>query len=79
MSNVDAEKFKQLCEDMTDVKGALLGNKKYGQKGALERLDETEERSWTNKHRIDKIWFYAVGAGAVLWAVFQGLQMVIGV
>lgn len=74
----DSRKINQLAEDVTEIKAALLGNEKFRQKGALQRLDEVEARSWSNKHRIDKIWFYAVGAGAVLWAVFQGLQMMIG-
>lgn len=74
----DSQEFKQLVSDVSEIKSALLGNEDFRQKGALQRLDETEARSWTNKHRIDQIWFYAAGAGAVLWVVFQGLQMVFG-
>lgn len=79
MSNeFDPKQFEKLCTDVEEVKSALMGNPDYRQKGALQRLDETEVRSWDNYHKINRIWYYAIGAGAVLALVFKGVEMALG-
>lgn len=80
MSNEDMvsqEQFDSLRKDVKEIKGALLGNSQYGQKGYLDRLEETEERSWANKHKIDRAWYYLIGAGAVIGFIITVLQMIL--
>lgn len=81
MSNddmVSQEQFNSLRKDVKEIKGALIGNEKFGQKGHLDRLEETEERSWNNKHKIDRAWYYLIGAGAVAGLFVTAVNIIFG-
>lgn len=76
MSNgIDPQRFDKLCDNVSEIMVALKGSEEYRQKGALQRIDENEERSWDNKHKIDRAWYYIIGAGAAIGLIVKAIDL----
>lgn len=69
--------FRQLKQDVKEIKDALLGNNQFGQKGYLQRLEELEadvERLKSFKQKL--VWYTAGAAGVVTLIVQIGVQYI---
>lgn len=59
---VSKKEFTSLCDDVKEIKSALLGNAEFGQKGYRQRLEEVEARAEKLEEFRKKIVYYAAGA-----------------
>lgn len=68
---VSQSDFDHLRKDVKEIKGALLGNEIYGQKGYLQRLQEVEDDVDNLKDFKKKIVYYTAGAAGAVTALVQ--------
>lgn len=59
---VSKQEFSSLCDDVKEIKRALLGNEEFGQKGYRQRLEDVEARTDKLEDFRRKIIYYAAGA-----------------
>lgn len=74
---VSQEQFDSLRRDVKKIKAALLGDEEFGQKGFVHMIKENKDRSWSNKLKIDRAWYYIVGGVFVIVAIFKGIELVL--
>lgn len=79
-NGIDPQRFNKLCDNVSEIMVALKGSEEYRQKGAMQRIDENEERSKNNETRIDKAWYYVLGAGGaiglIVGLILKAVEMV---
>lgn len=74
---VNKREFEELAADVREIKGALLGNKQFGQKGYLQRLEDIEDDVKSLQTFKKKILYYATGAAGGATGLVQIVSQIL--
>lgn len=69
--------FDELADMVYEMRNALLGDR-YGNSGYIQRISNLEQETTyvrdlirQNRKIIDRMWYYAAGAGIIIAAIFE--------
>lgn len=78
MTDFNEDNFRNLCKDVKEIKGALIGSDTFGQKGLIKRTEDLETDVQALFRFKTKVIYYVAGAAGGGASIIQVLFNVLG-